>query len=538
MDDGFPILSVLIFLPLAGALLLALIPGDPAADGNESRTPRHRLFAAVPGNQQDRAKWFALFISSATLVISLVLFIDFDNGVPGFQHTDTFTWIDADDVGFTVRYAFGLDGLSMPLVLLTSFLTTVAVLISWRIDLRPKEYFAWLLVLESSVLGVFTSLDLIVFFLFWELELIPMFLLISTWGHGARRNYSAMKFVLYTVFGSAFMLVGFLVLGAEAGSFDMRDIRDADLAGAVLPLQAVFAFILIAFAVKLPVVPLHTWLPDAHTDAPTAVSVLLAGVLLKMGGYGILRLLFTLMPDVAAQADLALAIIAAVSIVYGAIITMRQTDLKRLVAYSSVSHMGFVLLGVSALGVTGLSGAALQLVTHGLITGLLFVAVGFIYDRTHTREIADMRGMVHHMPLLGAITVFAGFASLGLPALAGFVAEITIFLAAFAEHEAPTAVALLGVLLAAGYILFALQRTMFGPKDPRWSHVSDIGAWWEVVPIGALVASIVLLGVYPSIVMDLFETAVTPIADGLAVARATAEAGVDAVSNATAGGGR
>ena len=535
MDDGFPILSILILLPAAGALLMALIPGQ----AGENRIPTDRLFARLPGDQQQRAKWLALAISGTTLIIALVLFIDFDQSDPGFQHTDTFTWIHADDVGFTVRYAFGLDGLSMPLVLLTTFLTTVAVLISWRIDLRPRAYFAWLLLLETSVLGVFTALDLLVFFLFWELELIPMFLLISIWGHGDRRNYSALKFVLYTVFGSAFMLVGFLVLGAEAGSFDMRDIRDADLSAVVLPLQAVFAFILIGFAVKLPVVPLHTWLPDAHTDAPTAVSVLLAGVLLKMGGYGILRLLFTLMPDVAADADLALAIIATVSILYGAFVTMRQTDLKRLIAYSSVSHMGFVLLGVSALGVTGLTGAAMQLVTHGLITGLLFVVVGMIYDRTHTREIGDMRGLVHHMPMLGAITVFAGLASLGLPALAGFVAEITIFLGAFARHEAPTAVALLGVLLAAGYMLYALQRTMFGPRDDRWSHLTDVGAWWEMAPIGALVAAIVLLGVYPALVMDLFETAVEPIADGLAVAKAAAESGVAvALSDVAAGGGR
>ena len=356
MDPSFPVLSLLIFLPLAGALLIALLPGK--------HTPTHGFWQNTPGTLQQQARWIALITSLGALVIAVVLFIIFDRGQAGFQFVDEFAWINAESVGFDIGYAFGVDGLSMPLVLLTAVLSTVAVLVSWNIDLRPKEYFAWLLVLQTSVLGVFTSLDLIFFFLFWELELIPMFLLISTWGSG-NRNYSALKFVLYTIFGSAFMLVGFLVLGSAADTFDIRELRGSDLSAAILPLQAVFAFILIAFAVKLPVVPLHTWLPDAHTDAPTAVSVLLAGVLLKMGGYGILRLLFTLMPDVGADADLALAIIGAVSIVYGAIVTMRQTDLKRLIAYSSVSHMGFVLLGVSALGVTGMSGAALQLVTHG-----------------------------------------------------------------------------------------------------------------------------------------------------------------------------
>ncbi|MCZ6545570.1 MAG: proton-conducting transporter membrane subunit, partial [Chloroflexi bacterium] len=229
-----------------------------------------------------------------------------------------------------------------------------------------------------------------------------------------------------------------------------------------------------------------------------------AGVLLKMGGYGIIRLVFTLMPDVAADANVALAIIAAVSIVYGAVVTMRQTDLKRLIAYSSISHMGFVLLGVSALGVTGLSGAAMQLVTHGLITGLLFAVIGMIYDRTHTREIGEMRGLMHHTPLIGAALVFAGLAALGLPTLAGFVAEITIFLAAFSEHPAATAVALTGVLLAAGYIMWALQRSVFGPRDDKWSHLEDARTWWEFGSVGVMVAAIILLGVYPRVVMDLF----------------------------------
>ncbi len=506
MDPGFPVLSLLIFLPLLGVLLIALLPGK--------HTRTEWLVQNAPGNAVDYPKWIALAISLGTLIIALVMFILFDRSVSGFQFIDEFDWISAEAVGFNVTYAFGVDGLSMPLVFLTAFLTVVGVLVSWRVDLRTKEYFAWLLVLETSVLGVFTSLDLIFFFLFWELELVPMFLLISIWGSG-NRNYSALKFVLYTVFGSAFMLVGFLALGVAADTFDIREIRQDALAAAFLPAPAIFAFILIAFSIKLPVVPLHTWLPDAHTDAPTAVSVILAGVLLKMGGYGILRLLFTMMPEVGADADLALAIIGAVSIVYGAIVTIRQTDLKRLIAYSSVSHMGFVLLGVSALGTTGMSGAAMQLVTHGLITGMLFVMVGLVYDRTHTRQIADMSGLMHHIPLLGIGMVFAGLAGLGLPALAGFVAEITIFLGAFESQTAPVSVALLGVLLAAAYILWALQRTFFGPKDEKWSHLPDANHWSEYTIIGALMALIVLLGVYPSIVMDLLEMGVEPIVNNI-----------------------
>ncbi len=517
MDPGFPVLSLLIFLPLLGVLLIALLPGR--------HTRTEWLVQNAPGNAVDYPKWIALGIALATLIISLVLFIIFDRSVSGFQFVDEFDWISAEAVGFNVTYAFGVDGLSMPLVFLTSFLTVVGVLVSWRIDLRTKEYFAWLLVLETSVLGVFTSLDLIFFFLFWELELIPMFLLISIWGSG-NRNYSALKFVLYTVFGSAFMLVGFLAMGVAADTFDIREIRQDALAAAFLPAPAIFAFILIAFSIKLPVVPLHTWLPDAHTDAPTAVSVILAGVLLKMGGYGILRLLFTLMPEVGADADLALAIIGAVSIVYGAIVTIRQTDLKRLIAYSSVSHMGFVLLGVSALGVTGMAGAAMQLVTHGLITGMLFVMVGLVYDRTHTRQIADMRGLAHYIPLLGIGMVFAGLAGLGLPALAGFVAEITIFLGAFESQTAAVSVSLLGVLLAAAYILWALQRTFFGPKDEKWSQLQDANHWSEFTIIGALMALIVLLGVYPSIVMDLLEMGVEPIVNN-----------IETVVSAGAGGG-
>ncbi len=325
-------LSFVVMFPLAGALVIALLPRE----------------------QEARAKWLAALISAIVLGVVLVLFVAYNRHDAGYQFVNSTTWLDSNLSHFKLHYAVGLDGLSLPLMMLTSFLTLVSVLISWRIELRPREYYAWLLVLETSLLGVFSSLDFVLFFLFWEIELIPMYFLISIWGSG-NRVYSAWKYVLYTFFGSAFMLVGILTLGFTAGTFDIRELAGiGGIHGALLPAWAIFGLIITAFLIKLPAVPVHTWLPDAHTDAPTAVSVILAGVLLKMGGYGILRMSFTIMPDVARDASLPLAIIAAVSILYGAVMTLLQKDLKRLIAYSSVSHMGYVLLGASAIGVVGL----------------------------------------------------------------------------------------------------------------------------------------------------------------------------------------
>src|SRR3989449_2646125 len=443
------------------------------------------------------------------------MFVDYDRDRAGYQFVNSTTWLDSDFSNIKLHYAVGLDGLSLPLALLTTFLALVSVLISWRIDLRPREYFAWLLVLETSLLGVFSSLDMVVFFLFWEVELIPMYFLISVWGSG-NRVYSAWKYVLYTFFGSAFMLVGILALGFAAGSFDIRELaRIGSISGSVLPAWAIFGLIITAFLIKLPVVPVHTWLPDAHTDAPTAVSVILAGVLLKMGGYGILRLSFTIMPDVARDASLALAIIAAVSILYGAMMTLIQTDLKRLIAYSSVSHMGYVLLGASAIGVVGLQGASMQMFTHGLITGMLFVLVGMVYDRAHTREIGQLSGLAQRMPFITTMMVVAGLASLGLPSLAGFVSEVTVFLGTFDKHEALTIAAVIGILFAAGYILWTIQRVFWGEPDARWAELRDATAWWERGPLLAMTAVILAVGVYPAWMMDVFETGVRPIAERL-----------------------
>lgn len=319
-------LSILVFLPAVAAAVILLLPKS----------------------MEQNAKWIALAAATATLVLSVQMFFSFDLHADGYQFVERHKWVDIGQ--FNLQYFLGVDGLSLPLVILTTVLTVASVLISFNITVRPRTYFALLMILTTSVIGVFVSLDFILFFLFWELELFPMFLLIAVWGSG-RKEYSATKFVLFTITGSAFMLVGILVLAFNANTFDIEVLGKAEFSNTLIPLGWVFAFLFIGFAVKLPIVGLHTWLPDAHSDAPTAVSVMLAGVLLKMGGYGLIRMCVTMMPDVAHDWDVWLAGIGAVSVLYGAFVTLRQTDLKRLIAYSSVSHMGIVMLGIEPLAI-------------------------------------------------------------------------------------------------------------------------------------------------------------------------------------------
>jgi NADH-quinone oxidoreductase subunit M len=366
------------------------------------------------------------------------------------------------------------------------------------------------MLLATSALGVFLALDFMLFFLFWELELFPMFLLISIWGSG-RKEYSATKFVLYTITGSGFMLVGILVLAFNAHTFDIEVLGRSQFASTIIPLGWVFLFLFIGFGVKLPIVPLHTWLPDAHSDAPTAVSVMLAGVLLKMGGYGIIRMCVTILPGVADDYGIWFAALGAIGILYGAFVTLRQTDLKRLIAYSSVSHMGLVMLGIGALGKTSMMGATYQMLAHGVITGLMFVMIGLLYERTHTREIARLGGLVRQMPLIATGLVFAGFASLGLPALGGFIAEVTVFLGAFQKYEWAVLASIWGVVLSAGYILWTLQRTVFGPAKHEWNSITDQSHWWEHSVVLGMAAATILLGVYPALMMDVVGPAMDPI---------------------------
>ena len=485
--------TAITFVPMIGAILALAVRGS-------DRTTR----------------LIALSTVLAELGLVIFMYVRFMLSDGGYQFVQRGDWVSA----FNIQYLMGIDGLSAPLVLLNGILGVAAVLVSWHVNLRVRQYFMWLLLLQGAVMGVFVSLDLILFFVFWELELIPMFFLISIWGTG-RREYSAMKFLLFTFLGSAFMFAAILALyfsfpGSER-TFDMTALIHKDLTALIVPSSLVFSGFLIAFAVKLPIVPFHTWLPDAHTDAPTAVSVMLAGVLLKMGGYGLLRINAGMFPDELTAAAPLLAVLAVVNVLYGAFIVMRQTDLKRLVAYSSVSHMGFVVLGLASVGAgaseinaAGLNGAALQLFSHGVITGLLFVVVGLVYDRAHTRHIPDMGGMARQMPLIAVGFVIAGLAALGLPTTAGFVAEIMIFLGTFPAYGLATALSAFGVVLAAGYILWTVQRTMFGPRIERWDQLGDA----RLVDIGAmsvLLIPIFVVGIYPAIITDVFDAGLAPI---------------------------
>jgi NADH-quinone oxidoreductase subunit M len=480
-----PILTVVTFLPLFGVIILLFINGE----------------------KQERIKRVALTIAIIDFVISLPLFFLFKTDSSEFQFVQNVPWIKE----FGISYHIGIDGISLFLFLLTSFLTFICILASWNIKDRVKEYMIAMLILETGMLGVFISLDLFLFYVFWELMLIPMYLIIGVWG-GPRRIYAAVKFFVYTMAGSVLMLVAILVLYFKyynvtgEYTFDLLKIYNLDIPlGAQFWLFLAFFF---AFAIKVPMFPFHTWLPDAHVEAPTAGSVILAGVLLKMGTYGFVRFSLPLFPYASHQFVPLIACLAIVGIIYGALVALVQEDLKKLVAYSSVSHLGFVILGIFAFNIQGMEGAILQMINHGLSTGALFLIVGMLYERRHTRLIADYGGVTKKMPMLAIFFLIMTLSSIGLPGLNGFVGEFLVLVGTFKANKVYAVLAATGVILSACYMLWMFQRVMFNKMtNPENEKLKDINKreWALLLPITILVFWI---GIYPKPIISRMDVSV------------------------------
>jgi NADH-quinone oxidoreductase subunit M len=468
-------LTVLTFLPLAGALIIAFLRRDAVA----------------------AIRWVSLGTSLLALALAIKLFLDFSPDQPGMQFVEHRPWIAVPPIS----YHLGIDGLSLLLILLTAFLTVLAVLASWAsIASRVKGFFLFLLTLETGMIGVFVSLDLFLFFIFWEAMLIPMYFLIGVWGH-ERRVYAAIKFVLYTMTGSALMLVGILYLYNVTGSFDFEAIEQ-QLAGSVQALSGtaqvwLFLAFFLAFAIKVPMFPFHTWLPDAHVEAPTAGSVILAGVLLKMGTYGMLRFCLPLFPQASREFAPFISVLAIVGIIYGSLVAMVQPDVKKLVAYSSVAHMGFVVLGIFTFSMSGIEGATYLMCSHGVSTGALFILVGMLYERRHTRLIKEFGGLATTLPTYSAFFMIVALSSLGLPGLNGFVGEFLIIVGAFHARPLFGALAALGVVLAAVYLLWMYQRVFFGQvTNEKNRNLPDCNGREKVILV-AVVLVVLWMGVYP-----------------------------------------
>jgi NADH-quinone oxidoreductase subunit M len=468
------LLSIAVFLPLAGAAAIALL--------RRERVPQIR--------------WVALVTSLLTFLATLFLYFGLQADAPGMQFVEAHTWITSP----AIDYHLGVDGLSALLILLTGFLTPLCVLVSWNaITLRVKEFFIFLLALETGVVGVFASLDLMLFFIFWEVMLIPMYFLIGVWGH-ERRVYAALKFMLYTMVGSALMLVAILYLQGVTGTFDVVRIVEWISRGPGLSASAerwLFLAFFVAFAIKVPLFPFHTWLPDAHVEAPTAGSVILAGVLLKMGTYGMLRFCLPLFPRASREFAPLIIVLAIIGIIYGALVAMVQPDLKKLVAYSSVAHLGFCVLGIFVLTVQGMEGAIYQMFSHGISTGALFILVGLLYERRHTRLIREFGGLATSVPVYSTFFLVVVLSSLGLPMLNGFVGEFLIIVGSYHSRAAYAALAAAGVVLAAVYLLWMYQRVFYGEvTNERNKNLADCTALEKLI-LTTVVIVIIAMGIYP-----------------------------------------
>ncbi|MBT6070400.1 MAG: NADH-quinone oxidoreductase subunit M [Proteobacteria bacterium] len=476
------LLSLVIWLPIIGGALVLLISGS------------HRPSVA---------RWSSLLVSLLTFWVSLSLWTRFDRSSSDMQFVERQPWIDR----FNIEYFLGVDGISVPLILLTTFLTIIVVIAGWRvIQTRVAQYFASFLIMEGLMIGVFCALDSILFYLFWEAMLIPMFLIIGIWG-GPNRVYAAIKFFLYTLAGSLLMLVALLYLyNASQGSFDVLVFQQLPLTSSVQTL--IFLAFFAAFAVKVPMVPVHTWLPDAHVEAPTGGSVILAAVTLKMGAYGFLRFAMPIAPDAAHELAWLVIGLSLIAVVYIALVALVQRDMKKLIAYSSISHMGFVTLGFFVFDTTAMTGAVVQMISHGFISAAMFLGVGVLYDRLHSREISVYGGVVKVMPMFGFFMVFFAMANAGLPGTSGFVGEFLVILGAFSVSGVYASIAALTLIVGAAYTLWMVKRVIFGGiSNPDVEALKDLDCR-ELGVMGILALAVLLIGVWPSPLLEVMEQSI------------------------------
>ncbi len=522
---GSSVLTWITFLPIIGMVLLALVPSG--------KDERSKEVSAVI------FRWGTVLVTFVQLVLAIIIYINYEKGftgvntLEGFQFIEKVPWIHASlpligDIN--IDYFVGIDGISMPMVLLTALVCFTASFASFGIKKSIKGYFAMYLLLDAGMMGVFVSLDFFLFYVFWELMLLPMYFLIGIWG-GPRKEYAAIKFFLYTLVGSVFMLLVMIGLYFASGSFNMLEMMNiaAYKKDSILSLanpdnwrHIAFIALFIGFAIKVPAVPFHTWLPDAHVEAPTPISVILAGVLLKMGTYGMLRINFSMFPDSTLYFQEFMAIIGMVSIVYGAYCALGQfkvgqRDLKKMIAYSSVSHMGYVMLGMASLHPSGVVGAIFQMFNHGVITSRLFMIVGVVYDRSHKRGLDDFGGLANKMPIYTGIMTIAFFAAIGLPGLSGFVSEVLVLLGSFKTYPVYTAISGLGIILGAGYMLWALQKVFFGKLPEKWSgpwdptgkhYKHDDVNLTELTALVPLAVVVIFFGIMPNYMIELMDSTV------------------------------
>ncbi len=491
-------LTLITFLPALGAVVIAFLPR----------------------NNDKLVRWTALVVTGIVLAIAVSLYPQFDRNMVGINDIDSFQFVEKASwiPGFNINYFVGTDGLSFPMILLTALLCFLCIPASWGITKGGKGYHSMFLLLQTGMMGTFVALDFFLFYVFWEIMLLPMYFLIGIWG-GPRRIYAAIKFFIYTLIGSVVMLIVILVFYFNVRdpvtgmhTFNMLHIMDQTNHGGIMNINTVRALLwfglYIGFAIKVPVFPFHTWLPDAHVEAPTAVSVILAGVLLKMGTYGFLRISYPMLPDATRTFLWFIAMMGMINIIYGAFCAMAQKDLKKLVAYSSISHMGYVMLGMAALTSAGMNGAVFQMFNHGTITAMLFLLVGVIYDRAHHRQIAGFGGLANVMPRYLGITSVAFFAAMGLPGLSGFISEAMVFIGAFPVWRTFTIISIFGIIITAAYMLWTLQRMFFGATNPKYENITEINGR-ELFTLIPLAIVIVFLGIWPHPILGLMNTSLT-----------------------------